>query len=163
MAVAYGNVYVAQIAMGASPQQTVDAFLEAEAHDGPSLIIAYSHCIAHGINMRFGMRQQKLATECGHWPLYRYKPASDEAGRPEFRLDSSAPSIPIKTYAYNEIRYKMLAFTRPEDAARLLEQAQQDAAQRWNLYKDMAERWPSTSPGRHGMGVNHETLVTESV
>ena len=151
MAVAYGNVYVAQIAMGASPQQTVDAFLEAEAHDGPSLIIAYSHCIAHGINMRFGMRQQKLATECGHWPLYRYKPASDEPGRPEFRLDSSAPSIPIKTYAYNEIRYKMLAFTRPEDAAQLLEQAQQDAIQRWNLYKDMAERWPSTSPGRHGM------------
>jgi pyruvate-ferredoxin/flavodoxin oxidoreductase len=162
MAVAYGNVYVAQIAMGASPQQTVDAFLEAEAHDGPSLIIAYSHCIAHGINMRFGMRQQKLATECGHWPLYRYKPASDERGGPEFRLDSSAPSVPIKTYAYNEIRYKMLALTRPEDAARLLEQAQQDATQRWNLYQDMAERWPSTGPGRHGMAVNHETLVMES-
>ena len=76
MAIAYGNVYVAQIAMGASPQQTIDAFLEAEAHDGPSLIIAYSHCIAHGINMRYGMRQQKLATDCGHWPLYRYTSAS---------------------------------------------------------------------------------------
>ena len=112
MAMAYGNVYVAQIAMGASPQQTVDAFLEAEAHEGPSLIIAYSHCIAHGINMRFGMRQQKLATECGHWPLYRYRPASEGRARQEFVLDSSAPSIPIKTYAYNEIRYKMLAYTR---------------------------------------------------
>ena len=80
MAVAYGNVYVAQIAMGASAQQTVDAFLEAEAHDGPSLIIAYSHCIAHGINMRFGMRQQKLAVECGHWPLYRFRPAAPGRG-----------------------------------------------------------------------------------
>ena len=79
MAVAYGNVYVAQIAMGASPQQTVDAFLEAEAHDGPSLIIAYSHCIAHGINMRYGMRQQKLAVDCGHWPLYRFRPAAAAA------------------------------------------------------------------------------------
>ncbi len=79
MAIAYGNVYVAQIAMGASSQQTMDAFLEAEAHEGPSIIIAYSHCIAHGINMRFGMRQQKLAVESGHWPLYRFKPAA--AGR----------------------------------------------------------------------------------
>ncbi len=131
MAVAYGNVYVAQIAMGASPQQTIDAFLEAEAHDGPSLIIAYSHCIAHGINMRFGMRQQKLAAECGHWPLYRYKPASDGRARQEFVLDSSAPSIPLKAYAYNEIRYKMLAFTNPSEAERLLEQAQQDVDQRW--------------------------------
>ena len=113
--------------------------------------------------MRFGMRQQKLATECGHWPLYRYKPARDERGRPEFRLDSSAPSIPIKTYAYNEIRYKMLAFTRPEDAAQLLERAQQDANQRWNLYKDMAERWPSTSPGLRRTGIDQETLVTESL
>ena len=113
MAVAYGNVYVAQIAMGASSQQTMDAFLEAEAHEGPSLIIAYSHCIAHGINMRFGMRQQKLAVECGHWPLYRFKPAAAGRDRQEFVLDSQAPSIPLKTYAYNEIRYKMLAYTNP--------------------------------------------------
>ena len=121
MAVAYGNVYVAQIAMGASPQQTVDAFLEAEAHDGPALIIAYSHCIAHGINMRYGMRQQKLATDCGHWPLYRYRPATEGRPREEFVLDSQPPSIPVKTYAYNEIRYKMLSYTKPEDAKRLLE------------------------------------------
>ena len=121
MAVAYGNVYVAQIAMGASPQQTLDAFLEAEAHDGPSLIIAYSHCIAHGINMRYGMRQQKLAVDCGHWPLYRYRPAARRPRtRPEFVLDSQAPSIPLKTYAYNEIRYKMLSYTKPEEAQRLL-------------------------------------------
>ena len=96
MAVAYGNVYVAQIAMGASAQQTVDAFLEAEAHEGPSLIIAYSHCIAHGINMRFGMRQQKLAVECGHWPLYRYRPAGAGRRHEEFVLDSSAPVDPAE-------------------------------------------------------------------
>jgi pyruvate-ferredoxin/flavodoxin oxidoreductase len=149
MAVAYGNVYVAQIAMGASPQQTVDAFLEAEAHDGPSLVIAYSHCIAHGINMRFGMRQQKLATDCGHWPLYRYRPAHN-GNRQEFLLDSSAPSIPLKAYAYNEIRYKMLSFTRPDEAARLLDLAQQDVNQRWQLYADMAARWPSNASTRDG-------------
>ena len=140
MAIAYGNVYVAQIAMGASPQQTIDAFREAEAHDGPSIIIAYSHCIAHGINMRYGMRQQKLAADCGHWPLYRYRPALN-GDTPEFILDSAAPSIPLKAYAYNEIRYKMLTFTNPDEAARLLERAQQDVHQRWALYQDMSSRF----------------------
>jgi len=155
MAVAYGNVYVAQIAMGASSQQTVDAFLEAEAHDGPALIIAYSHCIAHGINMRYGMRQQKLATDCGHWPLYRYRPATEGRPREEFVLDSQAPSIPVKTYAYNEIRYKMLSYTKPEDAKRLLKLAQEDIDQRWRVYKSMSERWPAavkrgqSEPGSH--------------
>jgi pyruvate-ferredoxin/flavodoxin oxidoreductase len=155
MAVAYGNVYVAQIAMGASPQQTVDAFLEAEAHDGPSLIIAYSHCIAHGINMRLGMRQQKLASECGHWPLYRYRPITEAHPREEFVLDSQAPSIPVKAYAYNEIRYKMLSYTHPEDARRLLRMAQEDVDQRWRVYRSMADRWPALSkrgagePGSH--------------
>jgi pyruvate-ferredoxin/flavodoxin oxidoreductase len=152
MAVAYGNVYVAQIAMGASPQQTLDAFLEAEAHDGPSLIIAYSHCIAHGINMRFGLRQQKLATDCGHWPLYRFKPAVNGHAQ-QFVLDSQPPSIPIKSYAYNEIRYKMLTYTNPDEAARLLDAAQQDANQRWSVYSSLAERWPvrSASPERSGI------------
>jgi pyruvate-ferredoxin/flavodoxin oxidoreductase len=150
MAVAYGNVYVAQVAMGASAQQTVDAFVEAEAHDGPSIIIAYSHCIAHGINMRFGMRQQKLAADCGHWPLYRYRPASDGRTHEEFVLDSVAPSIPIKTYAYNEIRYKMLSYTRPEVARQLLELAQEDVDQRWRVYTSLAERWPAAS--RRGQG-----------
>jgi pyruvate-ferredoxin/flavodoxin oxidoreductase len=142
MAIAYGNVYVAQIAMGASAQQTLDAFLEAEAHDGPSLVIAYSQCIAHGINMQFGMRQQKLAVECGHWPLYRFRPAAE---RPEFVLDSQSPSIPLKTYAYNEIRYKMLSYTNPGEAKRLLALAQDDIHQRWGVYSNLAERWPATS------------------
>ena len=95
MAVAYGDVYVAQIAMGASAQQTLDAFFEAEAHPGPSLIIAYSHCIAHGINMRFGMRQQKLAVDCGHWPLYRYRPAAHGRQRTGIRpgFDGALHSI----------------------------------------------------------------------
>jgi pyruvate-ferredoxin/flavodoxin oxidoreductase len=163
MAVAYGNVYVAQIAMGASAQQTVDAFLEAEAHDGPSLIIAYSHCIAHGINMRFGMRQQKLAADCGHWPLYRYRPAHDVQAQPEFVLDSPAPSIPVKTYAYNEIRYKMLSFTRPDEAAGLLDDAQQDINQRWRVYKSMADRWPPARRRGQGEVGSHVELPLEAV
>jgi pyruvate-ferredoxin/flavodoxin oxidoreductase len=150
MAVAYRNVYVAQIAMGASAQQTVDAFLEAEAHEGPSIIIAYSHCIAHGINMRFGMRQQKLAVDSGHWPLYRYRPAGDGRAHEEFVLDSVAPSIPLKAYAYNEIRYKMLSYTKPEEARQLLELAQEDVDQRWQIYTSLAERWPAAS--RRGQG-----------
>jgi pyruvate-ferredoxin/flavodoxin oxidoreductase len=155
MAVAYGNVYVAQIAMGASSQQTMDAFLEAEAHDGPSMVIAYSHCIAHGINMRFGMRQQKLAVESGHWPLYRFKPAAAGRARQEFVIDSQAPSIPLKAYAYNEIRYKMLSYTNPGEAKRLLGLAQEDVNQRWRVYSALADRWPATlrrgqgEPGSH--------------
>ena len=155
MAIAYGNVYVAQIAMGASPQQTVDAFLEAEAHDGPALIIAYSHCIAHGINMRYGMRQQKLAADCGHWPLYRYRPAAGGRVRQEFVLDSQAPSIPVKTYAYNEIRYKMLSYTKPEDARTLLRLAQEDIDQRWRVYKSMSERWPAAVTRGQGEAGSH--------
>ena len=143
MAMAYGNVYVAQIAMGASPQQTLDAFLEAEAYDGPSLIIAYSHCIAHGINMRFGMRQQKLAVDCGHWPLYRYRPADRRGASAGVRARLAGAVDPLKTYAYNEIRYKMLSYTKPEEAGRLLELAQEDIDQRWRVYTSMAERWPA--------------------
>jgi pyruvate-ferredoxin/flavodoxin oxidoreductase len=155
MAVAYGNVYVAQIAMGASPQQTVDAFLEAEAHDGPALIIAYSHCIAHGINMRYGMRQQKLAADCGHWPLYRFRPAGTGRAQEEFVLDSQPPSIPLKTYAYNEIRYKMLSYTKPDQAKQLLKLAQADVDQRWRVYSSLSDRWPAAvkrgqnEPGSH--------------
>jgi pyruvate-ferredoxin/flavodoxin oxidoreductase len=155
MAVAYGNVYVAQIAMGASSQQTMDAFLEAEAHDGPSIIIAYSHCIAHGINMRFGMRQQKLAVESGHWPLYRFKPAAAGRDRQELVIDSQPPSIPLKAYAYNEIRYRLLSYTNPVEAKRLLDLAQEDVNQRWRVYSALADRWPATlrrgqgEPGSH--------------
>jgi pyruvate-ferredoxin/flavodoxin oxidoreductase len=136
--------------MGASPQQTVEAFLEAEEYDGPSLVIAYSHCIAHGINMRFGMRQQKLAVDCGHWPLYRYRPAAGEHAHEEFRLDSPAPSIPVQRYAYNEIRYKMLSFTDPDEASRLLALAQHDVDQRRRVYESLAERWPAVTHRRQG-------------
>ena len=161
MAVAYGNVYVAQIAMGASAQQTLDAFREAEAHDGPSLIIAYSHCIAHGINMRYGLRQQKLATDCGHWPLYRFKPAVDGHAQ-EFILDSPAPSIPVKAYAYNEIRYKMLTYTNPDEAARLLDAAQQDVNQRWSVYTSLAERWPGRRVNAERADVEAKALMEVS-
>jgi pyruvate-ferredoxin/flavodoxin oxidoreductase len=130
--------------MGASAQQTIDAFVEAEAYEGPSVIIAYGHCIAHGIDMRFGMRQQKLAVDCGHWPLYRYRPAAADRPEPEFVLDSQPPSIPLEAYAYNETRYTMLANTRPEEAKRLLTLAQQDI-QRWAVYQNMSDRWPGSS------------------
>ena len=163
MAVAYGNVYVAQIAMGASAQQTVDAFLEAEAHEGPSIIIAYSHCIAHGINMRFGMRQQKLAVDSGHWPLYRYRPAEGVRTRDEFVLDSTAPSVPLKTYAYNEIRYKMLSYTKPEEAERLLNAAQDDVDQRWRIYTSLSERWPAATRRGQGEPGSHVGVVGEPV
>jgi pyruvate-ferredoxin/flavodoxin oxidoreductase len=144
MAVAYGNVYVAQIAMGASPQQTLDALLEAEAYDGPSLVIAYSHCIAHGIDMKDGLRQQKLAAQCGHWPLYRYRPPADRKPA-EFLLESQAPSIPIQTYAYNEVRYRMLAYANAAEAEGVLQLAQQDITHRWDVYRALAERHPATS------------------
>ena len=143
MAMAYGNVYVAQVAMGACAQQTLDAFLEAEAHQGPSLIIAYGHCIAHGIDMRLGLRQQKLAADCGHWPLYRYRPPTSIRARQQFVLDSSAPRIPLQAYAYNELRYKMLASMSPDDAPAVLQAAQEDIDQRWRAYESLAAQWPS--------------------
>lgn len=137
-AIAYGNVYVAQVAMGANPQQTLLAFREAEAYPGPSLILAYSHCIAHGIDMQFGMRQQDLAVGSGYWPLFRYNPAMREAGHNPFVLDSPRPALKFSDYAYNEIRYKVLAQSRPAEAAQLLAQAQQAIAEKYRLYEDMA-------------------------
>src|SRR5204863_5527781 len=142
LAMAYGNTYVARVAMGADDQQTLKAFLEAEAYDGPSLIIAYSHCIAHGIDMRKGLAQQKLGVQSGHWLLYRYNPALAEQGKPPLTLDSKAPSIPLEQYAYNETRYRML---QQSDAARsgaLLHQAQQDITNRWQTYQQLAARQP---------------------
>jgi pyruvate-ferredoxin/flavodoxin oxidoreductase len=137
LAMSYGNVYVAQVAMGASDVQTVRAFLEAEAYDGPSIIIAYSHCIAHGINMRFGLEQQKLAVECGYWPLYRYNPAATDKN--QFSLDSKQPTIPLRNYAYNETRYKMLTKTHPEIAKKLIEEAQVDVNEKWQYYADLGK------------------------
>jgi pyruvate-ferredoxin/flavodoxin oxidoreductase len=140
MAMSYGNVYVAQIAMGASDRQTVQAFLEAESYDGPSLIIAYSHCIAHGINMAKGMDQQRLATETGYWPLFRYDPRLKEQGKNPFQLDSKAPKGAFRDYAYNETRYRMLAQSNPEQAEILLKEAQEAVYERWQRYEDMAKQ-----------------------
>jgi pyruvate-ferredoxin/flavodoxin oxidoreductase len=140
MAMSYGHVYVAQVAMGANDGHTVKAFLEAEAYDGPSLIIAYSHCIAHGIDMAKGMVQQKLAADSGHWLLYRYNPALRTEGENPLQLDSKAPKLPLKEYIYTENRYRMLAQSDPEAAAQLLAEAQEQVKARWEKYEQMAKR-----------------------
>jgi pyruvate-ferredoxin/flavodoxin oxidoreductase len=137
-AMAYGNVYVAQVAMGANPQHTLQAFREAEAYPGPSLILAYSQCIAHGIDMRHGMKQQDLAVASGYWPLLRFSPSLRAIGKNPFRLDSPRPSIPFKKYAENEIRYTSLARTKPKDAAELMVQAQAAATAKYRQYEDLA-------------------------
>jgi pyruvate-ferredoxin/flavodoxin oxidoreductase len=137
-AISYGNVYVAQVAMGANPQQTLLAMREAEAYDGPSLVLAYSHCIAHGIDMEKGLRQQKLAVECGYWPLIRYNPVLRKNGLNPFVLDSTKPSIPLRQYAYNELRYKVLTQTNPSEAETLMRLAQEIVDLRWRTYEEMA-------------------------
>jgi pyruvate-ferredoxin/flavodoxin oxidoreductase len=134
----YGNVYVAQVAMGARDTQTVKAFVEAESYDGPSLVIAYSHCIAHGITMRKGFDQHQRAVDSGAWVLYRYDPRRAAQGLNPLQLDSKAPKIPLKDYAYNETRFKMLTQSKPEQAERLLALAQQDVKERWQMYEQLA-------------------------
>jgi pyruvate-ferredoxin/flavodoxin oxidoreductase len=147
-AIAYGNVYVAQVAMGANPQQTLQAFREAEAYEGPSLILAYSHCIAHGFDLRYGMKQQDLAVASGYWPLFRYVPAMRKVGESPFRLDSPRPTIPLKDYAYNELRYYALALTRPAEAAELLRQAQADVEEKYRTYEEFASLHDGPTPAR---------------
>ena len=137
-AINYGSVYVAAVALGANDAQTVKAFLEAESYDGPSIIIAYSHCIAHGINMSTGMRNQKAAVDCGYWPLYRYDPRLTAQGKNPLVLDSKPPKLPLKDYAYQETRYKMLALSQPDEAKRLLELAQKDVLSRFQFYQQLA-------------------------
>ncbi|MDO9103811.1 MAG: pyruvate:ferredoxin (flavodoxin) oxidoreductase [Methylovulum sp.] len=137
-AISYGNVYVARIAMGANPQQTLLAMREAEAYPGPSLILAYSHCIAHGINMEHGLKQQDLASASGYWPLIRYNPVLRQSDKNPFVLDSPRPRIAFKDYAYNELRYKMLQRTNPDEAERMLDLAQQIVNQKWGIYEQMA-------------------------
>lgn len=137
-AIAYGNVYVAQVAMGANPQQTLEAFREAEAYPGPSLILAYSHCIAHGIDMRSGLKQQDKAVACGYWPLFRYNPTMRDVGVNPFVLDSPRPTMPFAEYAGAEMRYKSLATTRPEEARRLMEAAQAAILEKYRSYEEMA-------------------------
>lgn len=131
----YGYVYVARVAMGFNDQQTLNAIQEAEAFDGPSLVIAYSHCIAHGINMQKGLEQQKLAVQSGLWPLYRYNPTLVARGENPFKLDSKAPSIPLSEYAYKEARYKVLLQTDEERAEKLMKQAQQSVNDQWGFYQ----------------------------
>jgi pyruvate-ferredoxin/flavodoxin oxidoreductase len=135
---AYGYVYVARVAMGANDQQTLRAFLEAEAYDGPSLIIAYSHCIAHGIDMRKGLEQQRLAVQSGVWPLYRYNPTLAIEGKNPLTIDSKEPTVKVEEYAYNETRYRMLLQSDETRAEELMKLAKEDATKRWNLYRDMA-------------------------
>ncbi|WP_206511497.1 pyruvate:ferredoxin (flavodoxin) oxidoreductase [Rhodococcus sp. BGS-1C] len=141
-AIAYGSVYVARVAMGADPQQTLQAFREAEAYDGPSIVIAYSQCIAHGIDMRHGMDQQYRAVASGHWPLIRYNPVLRAAGENPFLLDSHRPRIPLAEYRNRELRYRSLANTDPVEYDRLLGLAEEVIAQRWDRYEDMASRGP---------------------
>jgi pyruvate-ferredoxin/flavodoxin oxidoreductase len=140
IAMSYGSVYVAKIAMGGSDMQTMKAFLEAEAYDGPSLIIAYSHCIAHGYDMAHGMDQQKAAVNSGYWPLFRYNPALVAQEKNPFQLDSRSPNVALKDYIYNETRYTMLAKSNPEEAKRLLDLAQEDVTSRWKLYEHMSHQ-----------------------
>jgi pyruvate-ferredoxin/flavodoxin oxidoreductase len=146
IAMQYGTVYVAGVAMGANDMQTIRAFMEAEAYDGPSLIIAYSHCIAHGINMTTAMTNQKAAVECGHWPLYRYNPMLAREGKNPLRLDSKPPKIKFEDYAYTEARYKMLTKSNPEEAKRLMVLAEGDVQRRYRMFEEMAreENTPAT-------------------
>ncbi|MHB8134509.1 MAG: pyruvate:ferredoxin (flavodoxin) oxidoreductase [Anaerolineaceae bacterium] len=139
IAMAYGYIYVAKVAMGANDAQTLKAFKEAEAYNGPSLIIAYSHCIAHGIDMRKGMEQQKLAVLSGIWPIYRYNPELVALGQNPLVIDSKDPSIPVQDYAYNETRYRMLVQSDEQRAEKLMIDAKNDVRKRWELYKQMAD------------------------
>jgi pyruvate-ferredoxin/flavodoxin oxidoreductase len=142
-AVSYGSVYVAKVALGGNDSHVVKAFQEAEAHDGPSIIIAYSSCIAHGYDLVHGLEQQKLAVQSGYWPLMRYNPDLRESGKNPFQLDSRAPAIRLKEYTYREARYTMLARSNPDLAAKLLVEAQDDVERQWRVYSARA-----AMPGR---------------
>jgi len=139
-AIAYGYVYVAQIALGGSPEQAIQALRDAEAYEGPSLILAYSHCIAHGFDLRDGMNQQHRAVASGYWPLFRYDPKMRRADMNPFRLDSTRPRLRLDDVLYRELRFRILTQTRPEEAPTLMRQAQATADARYQLYEDMASR-----------------------
>jgi len=139
-AIAYGDVYVARVALGANPQQALLALREAERYPGPSLVLAYSHCIAHGINMEHGLRQQKLAVDSGYWPLIRYNPKLREAGKNPFLLDSQRPRMRLADYAYREVRYRILRRSNARQAERLMRLAQENVNVKWAIYEEMATR-----------------------
>jgi pyruvate-ferredoxin/flavodoxin oxidoreductase len=150
IAMTYGSVYVAQVAMGHSDLQTIRAFLEADAFNGPAIIIAYSHCIAHGIDMAKGMVSQKGAVDSGAWPLYRYNPALAREGKNPLKLDSKPPKMKFEEYAYLETRYKMLTKSNPEEAKRLMALAEGDAKRRWEWFENAAKEWDTPTPaGTH--------------
>ena len=146
MAMSYGNVYVASVAMGAKDEHTLKAFLEAEAYDGPSIIIAYSHCIAHGINMTTAMSDQKVAVDSGQWLLYRFNPERAALGENPLALDSRTPTRKVKDFLQQQTRFQMLAKSKPEDAKRLWQQAQRDAEIRFKMYEYLAQRKPEPVP-----------------
>jgi pyruvate-ferredoxin/flavodoxin oxidoreductase len=157
IAMAYGYVYVARVAMGASDQQTLNAFLEADAYDGPSLIIAYSHCIAHGYDLVKGLEQQKLAVQSGAWPLYRFNPTFIDQGKNPLSIDSREPTIPVSQYAYNETRYRMLMQSDEQRAEALMKKAENDAKSRWELYQQMADMHYLSSREEAGENGKEET------
>jgi pyruvate-ferredoxin/flavodoxin oxidoreductase len=149
MAMSYGHVYVGRVAMGANDAHTLRVLREAEAYEGPSLVIAYSHCIAHGYDLRHGLDQQKAAVLSGHFPLLRFDPRLSREGKNPLQLDSKAPSVPLATYAYNETRYTMLAHNDAERAKRLLDLAQEDVTARWRYYEYLAAMPGAPAEARH--------------
>jgi len=166
-AVSYGSVYVAQVALGGNDSHVVKAFQEAEAHDGPSIIIAYSSCIAHGYDLVHGLEQQKLAVQSGYWPLMRYNPALREEGKNPFQLDSKAPAIRLKEYSYREARYTMLARSNPELAAELLKEAQDDVERQWRVYSARAAmpgrgETPNIAPAEKPEDKSEQKLAAEA-
>jgi pyruvate-ferredoxin/flavodoxin oxidoreductase len=138
MAIAYGYVYVARVAMGYSDQHTLKSFIEAESYNGPSIIIAYSHCISHGIDMAKGLEQQKLAVQSGLWPLYRFDPRLGTEGKNPLQIDFKEPTVPVEQYMYNETRFRMLTQSDEERAETLLKLSSEDAKARWNFYSQLA-------------------------
>jgi pyruvate-ferredoxin/flavodoxin oxidoreductase len=152
LAIGYGNIYVARIALGANDTHTLRSFVEAESYDGPSLLIAYSPCIAHGYDLRYGLDQQKKATLSGHWPLYRYDPRRVVAGQSGLALDSKAPSIPLEEYLYAETRYRMLTQSNPAEATRLLALAKEDVRTSWQRYEQLAQQSSTDHNGHPSQG-----------
>jgi pyruvate-ferredoxin/flavodoxin oxidoreductase len=145
IAMQYGHVYVASVAMGGKDEHTLKAFMEAEAYDGPSLIIAYSHCIAHGIDMTGGLKNQKVAVQTGHWLLYRYHPDRGVEGKNPLQVDSAPPHVPLAEFLQMENRFRMLTKSNPDAAREFFKQAQKDVRVRFDLYQHLAGREPKVS------------------
>jgi pyruvate-ferredoxin/flavodoxin oxidoreductase len=163
LAIAYGHAYVAQVALGANEDQTIKAFLEAEAHDGPSIIIAYCQCIAHGIDMTKGMDQQKTAVESGHWPLYRFNPALKAQRKNPLTIDSKPPKIPLRDYLYSENRYRILLKARPDLAQDIIKQAEAVAREHWARLQNIAKAWePKQKDDTKASGEKSETKKADA-